>query len=153
MAPFFLDTNVLVYSFAENEPRKRKAARALVESDDAIVSTQVLSELANVLMRRLGFTASEARARISSISDGCLVISVTPAIISDALRLMDRYRYAFYDSQIVAAALAAGAQTLFSEDLQDGQLIDGTLSIRSPFRQALEQTGTPYRARRARRKR
>jgi len=153
MSPFFLDTNVLVYSFAENEPRKRGIARALVESDDAIVSTQVLSELAHVLTRRLGFSAAETRTRITSISDSCQVIAITPAVIGDALRVMDRYRYTFYDSQIVASALAAGAQTLFSEDMQDGQVIDGALSIRSPFRHALEQTGTPYRARRARGKR
>jgi predicted nucleic acid-binding protein len=153
MSPFFLDTNVLVYSFAENEPRKRSVARALVESDDAVVSTQVLSELAHVLTRRLGFSAAEARTRITSISDSCQVIAVTPAVICDALRVMDRYRYAFYDCQIVAAALAAGAQTLFSEDLQDGQVIDGALSIRSPFLHALEQTKPAYRARRARGKR
>lgn len=153
MSPFFLDTNVLVYSFAENEPRKRGVARALVESENAVVSTQVLSELAHVLTRRLGFTPVETRTRITSISESCQLIAVTPAVIGDALRVMERYRYAFYDSQIIAAALAAGAQTLYSEDLQDGQVIDGALSIRSPFRHALEQTRPAYRARRARRSR
>ena len=61
---------------------------------------------------------------------------------------MEKYRYAFYDSQIVAAALAASAQTLYSEDMHDGQVIDGSLHVRSPFRHAIEQTGRAYRVHR-----
>ncbi len=55
------------------------------------------------------------------------------ATISDAVRLADRYGYSFYDSLIVAAALESGCSILYSEDMQSGQLIDGTLTIRSPF--------------------
>ena len=151
MVPYFLDTNILVYSFGENEPRKRSIARALVESGDAAISTQVLSELANVLTRRLGFTPVETRSRIIGIAGRCEVSAVTAAVIGDALRIVERYRFAFFDSQIVAAALAAGARTLYSEDLQHGQEIDGALTIRSPFRNAVEQAAGRYGVRRARR--
>ncbi len=149
MARVFLDTNVIVYSFAENDSRKRGIARSLVASENAVISSQVLSELAHVLTRRLEFTPAQTRIRILSIAECCEVVAVTPSITGDALRVMEKYRYAFYDSQIVAAALAAGAQTLYSEDMHDGQAIDGSLHIRSPFRHAMEQSGPAYRARRA----
>ncbi len=131
---FFLDTNVLVYAFAEDDPRNRGIARSLTESGDALVSTQVLSELANVLTRRMGFSPAETRSRISGIAASCEVMMVTPSVVGDALRIMERYQYWFYDSQILAAALAAGAKVLYSEDLHREQTIDGTLTIRSPFR-------------------
>lgn len=146
MASFFIDTNVVVYSFAGNEPRKRGVARALLGAESATISVQVLSELAHVLTRRLGFTPTEARSRVASIAGSCEVLAVTPSVVGDALRVMERYGYSFYDSQIVAAALAAGTSTLYSEDLHDGQVIDGTLAIRSPFRQTLEQARPAYRA-------
>lgn len=136
MATFFLDTNVLVYAFAEDDPRKREIARSLAESGDALVSSQVLSELASVLTRRMGFSASETRSRISGIAASCEVIVVTPSVVLDALRVMERYRYSFYDSQILAAALAAGTSVVYSEDLHRDQTIDSTLAIRSPFRRA-----------------
>lgn len=148
MTVCFLDTNVLVYAFGKGDPRKREVARSLAESGDALVSTQVLSELANVLTRRMGFSASETRSRISGIAASCEVIVVTPAVVLDALRIMERYQYSFYDSQILAAALAAGAKVLYSEDLHREQTIDGTLTIRSPFRTSVQQRTPSYAVKR-----
>ena len=144
----FLDTNVLVYAFAEDDPRKRGIARSLAESGDAIVSTQVLSELANVLTRRMGFSPSHTRGRLSGIAASCEVMVVTPSIAGDALRIMERYRYSFFDSQILAAALAAGAKVLYSEDLHRDQTIDGMLTIRSPFRTSAQQRTPRYTVKR-----
>ena len=142
---FFLDTNVVVYSFSERDSIKREAARALVEADGAWISTQVLSELANVLTRRLGVPVPEARERIMGIAAGCEVVLVSPPIVYEALRIKERFGYNFFDSQIIAAALACGASVLYSEDLHHGQTVDGKLSIRSPFRLRAEQRAKPYR--------
>jgi predicted nucleic acid-binding protein len=144
---FFLDTNVLVYSFSAQDTAKRDAARALVESDGAWVSTQVLSELGNVLTRRFRVPTAEARERIASIAAGCEVMVVSPSVVLDAFRIMERWGYGFFDSQIIATALACGASILYSEDLHDGQTVDGRLSIRSPFRFRTEQRARAYRAR------
>jgi predicted nucleic acid-binding protein len=143
---FFLDTNVLVYSFSSQEATKRDSARALAESDGAWVSTQVLSELGNVLTRRFRVPAAEARERIASITAGCEVMVVSPSIVLDAFRVMERWGYGFFDSQIIATALACGASILYSEDLHDGQIVDGRLSIRSPFGLRTEQRAKAYRA-------
>ena len=150
MTRVFLDTNVIVYAFAENDARKRGIARALVESANAVVSSQVLSELAHVLTRRFRFAPAEARARILAIAERCEVALVAPPVVADALRIMDKYHYSFYDSQIVAAALAAGVRTIFSEDLHDGQAIDGALRIQSPFRRVLEGRRAAYSVKRRR---
>ena len=147
---FFLDTNVLVYSFSAQDVAKRETARALAESNGAWVSTQVLSELANVLTRRFEVPASEARERVASIAAGCEVMVVSPSIVLDAFRVMERWGYGFFDSQIIAAALACGASVLYSEDLHDGQTVDERLAIRSPFRLRAEQRAKAYRARKRR---
>jgi len=143
---FFLDTNVLVYSFSKQDAAKREVARALAEADGAWVSTQVLSELANVLTRRFQIPVQESKQRVMGIAAGCEVIVVSPPIVYDALRIMERFGYGFFDSQIIAAALACGASVLYSEDLHHGQMVDGKLSIRSPFRLRAEQRAKPYKA-------
>jgi hypothetical protein len=81
-----------------------------------------------------------------SIAANCEVVVVSPPIVFDALRIMEKFGYGFYDSQIIAAALACGASVLYSEDLHHGQTVDGKLSIRSPFRLRAEQRAKPYRA-------
>lgn len=147
---FFLDTNVLVYSFSEQDVDKREVARALAEADGARVSTQVLSELANVLTRRFAVPVREVKERIMNIATACEIVPVTPAIVLDALRIMERFGYGFFDSQIVAAALASGASTLYTEDLHADQTIDGMLAIRSPFRLRAEQRPRRYRVKKRR---
>ncbi|OGT79795.1 MAG: hypothetical protein A3H91_08245 [Gammaproteobacteria bacterium RIFCSPLOWO2_02_FULL_61_13] len=143
---FFLDTNILVYSLSAQDAAKREIARTLAEAEGAKVSTQVLSELANVLTRRFGIPVREVRERILNIAGACEVVQVTPAIVLDALRVMERFGYGFFDSQIIASALASGASVLYTEDLHADQIIDGTLAIRSPFRLRAEQGRARYRA-------
>jgi predicted nucleic acid-binding protein len=131
-AEFFIDSNVLIYGFSGREPEKQRIARALSEAEGAWVSTQVLSEVGNVLIRKFSFAPGDARARVASISTACDVLSVTPALVLDAFRIVERYRVGLFDAQIIAAALACGAQRLYTEDLHDGLVIDG-MKITSPF--------------------
>ncbi len=144
-ASFFVDTNILVYSLSAQDIAKREIARTLADTKGAWVSTQVLSELANVLTRRFKIPASEVRERILSISGVCEVATVTPSIILHALRVMQRFGYGFFDSQIIATALACSASVLYTEDLQADQVIDGVLTVRSPFRQRAQQKRARYK--------
>lgn len=146
---FFLDTNVLVYAFSAQDAAKREAARALAEANGAWVSTQVLSELGNVLTRRFDVPVQEARDRVASIAASCEVMVVSPSIVLDAFRVMERWGYGFFDSQIIASALSCGASLLYSEDLHHGQTVD-QLEIRSPFRAGAQQRGKSYRVRKRR---
>lgn len=143
----FIDTNVLVYAFSEGEPGKASAARAVLESCEPVVSTQVLSEFAHVVTRKLRQPADAVADAVRQIASSCDVLMIDPPIIVRALALMKRYRLGFFDSQIIAAALAGRATTLFSEDLQHGQMIDGELKIKSPFARVARQPRATYQAR------
>lgn len=143
----FLDSNVLVYAHSATDPARRERARALADLPGAVVSSQVLGELANVLLRKFLLPDLEVRTRIVELAKRCDVIPVTAAIVLDAFRVKERHRLGYFDSQIVAAALAARASTLYSEDLHHGLLVDGGLRIQDPFRSVIEQAAGRYRVR------
>lgn len=143
----FLDSNVLVYAYSSTDVPRRERARALADLPGAVISTQVLSEFANVLLRKFAMADNEVRSRVAEVAARCDVIAVTPSIVLDAFRVRARYRLGFYDSQIIAAALAATASVLYSEDLHGGLLVDGKLRIVSPFQLRTEQRRGGYRVR------
>ena len=143
---FFLDSNVLIYGFSEREPDKQRIARELTDADGAWISTQVLSEVGSVLIRKFGFSVGEARVRVASIAAGCDVVTLTPALILDAFRIAERYRLGLYDGQIIAAALACGARRLFTEDMHHGLSIDG-LELASPYASRAREPAARYKSR------
>ena len=130
----FLDSNVLVYAFTDDA--RAEAAQALLERSCAI-SVQGLNEFANVARRKLGKSWEELRGDLAAI--GALCSTVVPIDLDThaaALRLAERYGFAMFDALMVATALQAGSTTLWSEDMQDGMVIDGTLRIANPFQRA-----------------
>jgi predicted nucleic acid-binding protein len=127
----FIDTNVLVYLFSDDE-RKADRAEQLIATD-AVVSVQVLSELVSVARRKLAMNWNEIAEIVRVIQGACAIEPITVDVHHEARRLAERYELAWYDSLIVSGALAAGCKTLFSEDFHDGLRIDG-LAVRNPFR-------------------
>ena len=134
-SPFFLDTNVLLYASLQPDPRS-DAARVLL-ARRGMISVQVLNEFANVARRKLHRTWPEITTALQAIRVLCLPpLPLTLPIHEAALEIAARTGYQFYDALIIAAALEAGCTTLFSEDLHDGQVINGGLTIRNPFEPA-----------------
>jgi predicted nucleic acid-binding protein len=129
----FLDTNIVVYLYSGDEPEKRTVALALIEQNNSVVSTQVLSELANTLSRKFNLSFDVVAQAVAEVRDACTVVPVLPDTIFQALALAQKYKYSYYDSLILAAALSAGCETLVTEDMQHGQLIEDVLTIRNPF--------------------
>ena len=129
----FLDTNVVVYLYSADEPEKQAVAFALIEQNNVIISTQVLSELANTLSRKFKLSFDVVAQAVAEVRDACSVVPVMPDTIAQALALAQKYRYSYYDSLILATALAAGCDTLMSEDMQHGQVIENALEIHNPF--------------------
>ena len=133
MSPPFLDTNVLVTAALQPDPRS-DAARALLRAG-GVVSVQVLNEFANVARRKLRRPWPEVRHALAAVYALCPAPRpLTVATHEAALALAERTGYAVYDALILASALEAGCDIVCSEDLQDGQVIDGRLTIRNPFR-------------------
>lgn len=131
----FIDTNVLIY-LASGDPVKATCAEEIV-GGSGVISVQVLNELANVARRKMGMSWQELRAFISTIRDLLTVHAVTVEVHETGLALAERYTLSIYDAMIVAAALHAECDTLWSEDMQHGMVIDSRLRIVNPFR------GTP----------
>ena len=133
----FLDTNILVYLFDEVDNEKRETAEHLVQqalhSETGCISYQVVQETINVITRKLNAPPEKARQLLNHILTPLWRVNPTRTLYQRGLDLQTRYRFSFYDSLIVAAALEAGCKTLYSEDLRHGQQIEG-VTITNPFR-------------------
>lgn len=132
-ADLFLDSNILIYAFSGTEPEKRDRARALLEMSGTWISAQVLNELANVMAKKFHQPFTAIRQAIEQIVAVVEVHAVGIDDIRCALSLAERYRYSYYDSLILGTAISLGCTTLYTEDMQHGQLIDETLTIVNPF--------------------
>ena len=133
----FLDTNIFVYLFDETDDDKRERAERLVqqalENETGCISYQVVQETINVITRKLNATPEKARQILDRVLIPLWRVNPTRTLYQRGLDLQTRYRLSFYDSLIVASALAAGCKTLYSEDMQHGQHIEG-ITITNPFR-------------------
>lgn len=135
---FFLDTNIIVYSFDQSAPEKKGIARELIRKalgqQAGCISYQVIQEFLNVATRKFTATLSFQHCR-QYLHDVLLPLcEIYPSIefYSQALQIAERWKYALYDALIIAAAIQADCKQLYSEDLQHGQMI-GTLAIMNPF--------------------
>jgi len=127
----FFDTNVLLYLLSADQAKARRAEELIAAG--GWVSVQVLNEFASVASRKLHMPIAEIRECLEPIRSICGVVPVTADTHERALALAERYGLSIYDALIAAAALLAGCDTLYSEDLQHGQRIEA-LTIRNPFR-------------------
>jgi len=128
----FLDTNVLLYATLQPDPRS-EAARSLMAGRGTI-SVQVLNEFANVAARKLRRPWPEIGRALSAIRTLCAPpLPLTVAMHEAGIAIAARTGYGLYDALIVAAALEARCDILFSEGLHDGHVIEGRLTIRNPF--------------------
>lgn len=131
-AKAFVDSNIVLYLLSA-DAAKAERAEAVVAAN-AMVSVQVLNEIANVLRRKAGMAWSEVREAIGLVRSLCETAPLTAETHDEGCRIAERYGLSVYDAMIVASALIAGCNTLYSEDLQDGLIVDRRLRIRNPFR-------------------
>lgn len=129
----FLDSNIVLYALGE-DVAKRKIARELLISEPYI-STQVINECSHVLRRKQGCSPKETAAHLCAIITLVNVVDVSLAETHAAWALAERYGYSHFDSLILATALMIGCDMLYTEDMQDGQIINQQLTLRNPFKQ------------------
>jgi predicted nucleic acid-binding protein len=128
--PFF-DTTILIYAVSEGDPRAEIAENLLAAG--GYISVQVLNEFAAVARRKLNMSWGDIGDALSAVRTLCEPPSPLTVQIHDAgLAIAAQYGYHIYDSLILAAALDAECDTVYSEDMQDGRKI-GELTIRNPF--------------------
>jgi len=135
---FFLDTNILVYTFDGRAPAKQSLARQLVAEAlagrDGIVSYQVVQEFLNVALRKFDkpMTPSEAQLYLAKVLLPLCEVFPDSSLYSQGLSLVEETGFSFYDALIVASAAIGGCLVLLSEDLQHGRVVRG-VEIRNPF--------------------
>ena len=135
---FFLDTNIFVYSFDHLAPRKQKRAQSLIveaiESEQSAISTQVIQEFLNVALGKFSdrMPSGEAMRFLDRVLWPLCKVHPNASLYVAAVSIMEETGWAFYDSLIVSAAVAARCPVLFSEDLQAGRVVRG-VEIRNPF--------------------
>jgi predicted nucleic acid-binding protein len=126
------DTNVLIYTVAEGDPRSAQAEELLASG--GVLSVQVLNDFVSVARRKISMSWSDVTQALDDFRILCpSPVPITVETHEVALRIAARHGYNIFDALIIAAALEAGCATLYSEDLHDGQMIDGQLTIRNPF--------------------
>ncbi|HWK45967.1 MAG TPA: PIN domain-containing protein [Stellaceae bacterium] len=127
----FFDTNVVLYAFAQDDPRMGSAELLLAAG--GVISVQVLNEFCAVARRKLGMSWDEVLKGLAAIRALCReTVPITIDMHDAAVTIAQRYGYVIYEAQIIAAALKSGCAILYTEDMRHGQVIDG-LTIRNPF--------------------
>lgn len=134
----FVDTNVLVYALADDDPERSPKAQALLRELMSAqllrTSTQVLQELFVTLTRKIRapLRAEQAVRYMDRIATWPVIVLDYSAIRA-AIELASRHRFSFRDSLVIVAAARSGATLLYTEDLQHGQTVMG-VEIVNPFR-------------------
>lgn len=127
----FFDTNVLLYLIGSDEAKADKAEKLLVSG--GITSVQALNEITNVCTRKWAFDPPRIREILALVRGLVEIVPLTLAAHDIALHIWERYRLSIWDSNMLACGLLAGCEIFWSEDLQDGLVIDGRLTVRNPF--------------------
>lgn len=134
-AACFLDTNILVYAYNTDGGPKHEVSRQLLEklwkNQTGILSTQVLIECAAVLTGKYKQTAQQVVEWLEPYQEWH-IIGVNLTLLTKALGLKNKFKFSFWDSLILQAALESNTRILYSEDFQHGQKIGG-LTILNPF--------------------
>jgi predicted nucleic acid-binding protein len=127
----FLDSNVVLYLLSE-DASKADSAEALLQRRP-VISVQVLNEVTHVCVRKLKMGWSEVGQFLALVREFCTIVPLTVEVHDRARELAARHQLSFYDACIVAAAATEGCQTLYSEDMHHGLIIEESLLIRNPF--------------------
>jgi len=132
MSKFALDTNILIYSHDEKTLEKQNIARNLIVRSPVICS-QTLSEYISVLHRVIKIPKAHIIKACMPNLKHCQIKAVDIATLQIAERLIQRYDFQIFDAIIVASALETGCDTLYSEDLHHGLLVENRMKIINPF--------------------
>jgi predicted nucleic acid-binding protein len=129
---FAVDTNLFIYLHDTVFPEKQAQAADIIKLSP-VVSAQVISEYLNVTKRLFKYPKQQILEICLADLDGCLIQPVTYATLQYAKRLIDNYDFQLFDSIVVASALEAGCDILYSEDLHNGLTVENKLKIINPF--------------------
>lgn len=130
----FIDTNVLIYFISSEEGKKMKAKEVIFSSQEVFISSQVISEFISVCFSKELLGLEEIITLVNDLIEALRFSSVEESTIKKALQVKKDSKYSYWDSLIIASALENNCSILYTEDMQDGQVVDGNLTITNPFK-------------------
>jgi predicted nucleic acid-binding protein len=132
----FIDSNIWLYAFVDGSGAQKSArAKQLLQTKakSIVISSQVINEVCANLIRKGKIPETTIRQLIGAFYGKYPVVVLNEDLQIVASVLREEYSFSFWDSLIVSAALNSGAQVLYSEDMQAGQVIRGQLTVENPF--------------------
>ncbi|MBK7939968.1 MAG: PIN domain-containing protein [Lewinellaceae bacterium] len=134
----FWDSNLWAYLFIvstdpQDVAKQSKLLSMLAATPDITISTQVINEVANVLLQKFRYDDKRVESIVDHISQSVEVQPLTLNFSKKALKLRQKYTLSWFDALIVAAALETNCDVLYTEDMQHGLVIEGKLTIQNPF--------------------
>ncbi|MBC8726567.1 PIN domain-containing protein [Paraburkholderia sp. 31.1] len=131
---FAVDSNVIAYLFSGDTAKADRAEALVVQRDPKpVISTQVMNEVTLVMRRKMDLAWPEINALMGDVEAFCEIVPLTLEVHKEARRIAEHYGFRFYDSCILAFALLADCEVLYSEDMQHGQVICERLTVVNPF--------------------
>jgi len=136
----FLDTNILIYFYSENDECKRDIAYRMLNGNDCVTSLQAMNEASNVWLSKCKWGAEKIKKHLDNIELVCEeILPIQRHTVNRALDLRDRYGYSYYDCLMLASALDGNCRIILTEDMNSGQIICDTLKIVNPFESNLKK--------------
>jgi predicted nucleic acid-binding protein len=130
----FVDSNLFIYSYTDVQLEKQAKARKIIEELPQVnISTQVLNEFVNTMLKKMKVPWDIISGNLQEIIENSQVKIISTQTVLKACDIARKYKYSYYDSLIIVAALEAGCNTLYTEDMQHNQLIENKLKIVNPF--------------------
>jgi predicted nucleic acid-binding protein len=139
----FIDSNVLIYTYSEEEIKREKAL-SIINVNESVISIQVINEFVNVVKKKFNKENDEVLNALEEIAEQFIIWdNFNLDLTKKAINLNEKYKYSYYDSLIIAAALETECSILYTEDLHHNQLIEDKLRIVNPFHIIPEETIEP----------
>ena len=134
---YFFDTNILVYANDSSEEAKQEISRSLIKDSlkkrNGVISVQVLSEFWVTVTRKLKKPlSSEIADKEIGLFQLMEIVNLDFPLFKDALRFQRLMKVSYWDSLILAASYSAGCKTIYTEDLNHGQIVSN-MELVNPF--------------------
>lgn len=129
----FIDSNIIIYAYSIDEPKKMEIARDILLSNETIMSTQTINEFINVTARKKFLNNKEITTIIDRLFNLFTIVLIDQEIIEKAFAITCKHRYSYFDSLMLASALQAECSILYSEDMHHNQVLEKKLKIINPF--------------------
>lgn len=130
----FIDTNILIYFISNEKKKKLRAKEIIFSTQEVYISAQVISEFISVCLSKKLLSIAEITPLIDNFLSALRFSSIEESTIKKALQIKQDYNFSYWDSLVIASAIENNCSILYTEDMQDGQIINDSVTIINPFK-------------------